>query len=144
MKFSASRSLLHGTVGSGRTRIACSSARTCGSKSTYRGGSLNAALPDDLQVAALDLEHVEVGAEAARPVQPAARLGDEREPVPLRSASALSTSPWMNSSTSASCSGSAATKRAPTPDSEAEIVLCTSFARSIASRPVSLPEMRTT
>ncbi len=61
--------------------MACSSTRTCGSKSRYRSGQPEPALPHDLDVAALNVEHVEVGAEAARPVQPAAGVGDERQPV---------------------------------------------------------------
>ena len=63
---------------------------------------------------------------------------------PRRSSSGLIVSPTMYPSTSASSSGSAATNGAPMPVSDAAMVLWISLARSIASRPVSLPEMRTT
>ena len=63
---------------------------------------------------------------------------------PRRSCSGDIVSASIHSSTSAECSGRYATRRAPTPASAATAVLCASFPRSIASRPVSRPKVRTT
>ena len=81
MKFSASRSLLHGTVCSGRTRIAASTARTCGSNASYRSGRRKPRSRHDLEIARLDREHVEVLQEAAAGVQAPARLRNRGEAV---------------------------------------------------------------
>ena len=80
MKLAASRSLLHGTVGSGARASASAMRSTCGHQLDVARRQPEAALLDERQVAALHVEHVEVAVEARAGVQHAAHLGraDER------------------------------------------------------------------
>ena len=81
MKFSASRSLLHGTVALFARAQGVAIAADLRRELQVALGQPEAAGLDDLEVARLGLEHVEVVAEGARPVQAAAGRRDHAELV---------------------------------------------------------------
>ena len=134
MKFAASRSLLHGTVGRGATASARRTSSHASAWSSYAGRQRVAAVLHRREVRRLPREHVEVAGEPRPGVQLAGRGGGPGEHPGVGEVGVLERRARAGSAmTSIDRSGRYSTTSAPTPASAAAAVLAASASRSIPS-----------